>query len=246
MYPLWSLALMGSLLGAGPAGAGPSLWAVPQGPEGSAAAAVRAYVPREGDIVFYHNSSRWWEFLFAMAGTAPPTHCGIVVSVNGAPVLLESAPDDGTVGGLRVCLLEANSRLQNFEYAMWVRRLKRPLTSEQSNRLTQFALAQEGKPYGMLRLVFQVTPFRAHGTLRPLFGRTELNRWTWICSELVAASCAAVGLIDGGRYPANAAYPLDIFDDRYFDLSAVYEPAEVLRNGRPTDPADPRSQAGTR
>jgi hypothetical protein len=239
MHPLWSLVLISPL-----AGAGPSLWTAPLA--AGSAPAVRPYVPREGDIVFYHNSSRWWEFLFSVAGTAPPTHCGIVVSINGDPVLLESAPDDGTVGGLRVRLLDAKSRLQNFEYSMWVRRLKQPLTPDQSADLTRFGVAQEGKPYAVVRFVFQITPLRAHGSLRRFLGRTDPDRWTWICSELVVAGCAAAGLIDGDRYPANAAYPLDIFDDRYFDLSAVYEPAEVLRAGSPinnqtTDYTDKRN-----
>lgn len=237
MHPVCAAVLIGSLLGAVPAASPPRLWTTAQLPDGTPAPAqARPYAPRAGDLVFYHSHSLWWEVMFWVAGTAPPTHCGMVVSLNGAPVLLESAPDDGAVGGYRVCLLEANSRLENYDASMWVRRLKQPLTPEQSARLTQFAVAQEGKPYAIARIVFQITPFRARGPLRRLLGKTDLERSTWICSELVAAGCAAAGLIDGANYPANAIYPRDLFEDRSYDLSSCYEPAEVLHGRLPASP----------
>ncbi len=37
------------------------------------------YVPREGDLVFYDDHNPTWTGLFALAGTGPPLHMGIVV-----------------------------------------------------------------------------------------------------------------------------------------------------------------------
>ena len=52
--------------------------------------------------------------------------------------------------------------------------------------LSKFALAQDGKRYAIFRLLLQGTQFRNRGPLRELFlASTELDRSSWICSELV-------------------------------------------------------------
>src|SRR5262245_40996644 len=70
------------------------------------------YVPHEGYLMFFHSPSLMWDILFWLAGSHAPDHCGIVVLINGEPHLLEAAPDDGAIGGFRVCLLEAEDRLR--------------------------------------------------------------------------------------------------------------------------------------
>src|SRR5438270_13987079 len=58
--------------------------------------AATAYVPREGDLVFFDDDSPIWQTLFAIAGTGPPLHMGIVVKLPGNRwSVLEAGPDDG-------------------------------------------------------------------------------------------------------------------------------------------------------
>src|SRR5438552_18167468 len=62
---------------------------------GSAQPAAIPYEPREGDLIFYDDHSKVWTALFALAGTGPPLHMGMVVrKTNGALAVLEAGPDD--------------------------------------------------------------------------------------------------------------------------------------------------------
>jgi hypothetical protein len=127
---------------------------------------------------------------------------------------------------LRVYLLDLSGRLNTFQGRMWIRRLRCPLTAEQSARLTEFALEQEGKRYALWRFMQQITPFRARGMFRAkMFGKTDYHRRRWICSELVAAALACIGLVDPTAMPANIVYPRDLLDNRYYDLSRWDEAA---------------------
>jgi hypothetical protein len=194
-----------------------------------AGAQVEAYVPHEGDIVLYDDHSRMWEVLYKLAGSAMPDHAGIVVLLpDGDSYLLESGPDDGKLAGPYVCLLETESRLHQFRGTIYIRRLRSPLTKEQSQRLTEFALAQEGKVYAVGRLLLQGTPFRCRGPLRSeLFGKTYPNRKHWLCAELVVAAGTAAGLFDPHLHRANTMYPKDLFDDSTHDLSQTWHKPAV-------------------
>src|SRR5579864_109467 len=56
---------------------------------------VMPYEPREGDLIFYDDHSKVWTALFALAGTGPPLHMGIVVrKKDGTLAALEAGPDD--------------------------------------------------------------------------------------------------------------------------------------------------------
>jgi hypothetical protein len=128
---------------------------------------------------------------------------------------LEAGPDCHR----QVYLLDLSGRLHSFKGRIWIRSLQCPLTPEQSASLTEFALAQEGKGYPVLRLLGQITPFRARGVVRAqLFGKTAYDRGRWICSELVAAALAYSGIVDPRAMPANATYPRDFMHNRRYDL----------------------------
>ena len=87
-----------------------------------------------------------------------------------------------------------------------------PLTAEQSARLTAFALEQTGKRFAVFRLVLEVTPLRAHGTLHGhVFGSPRIDRPSWFCSELVVAAMSVAGLIDPHVLKPNTVYPRDLF-----------------------------------
>jgi hypothetical protein len=181
------------------------------------------YAPREGDLIFYDDRNPAWSVLFALVGTGPPLHMGIVVKrPGGALAILEAGPDDT----IWVELLPLASRLRQFERdfrgKVTVRRCKKELTLAQSRALTRFAVLQEGKRYAVLRLLAQGTPFRARGPWPVVAARTYLERDAWICSELAVAAAVVAGLTERDAVPANATYPRDLVNDRRHDLSAVW------------------------
>lgn len=200
---------------------------------------VTAYRPREGDLVFFDDHNPIWLKLFALAGTGPPLHMGIVVKKpDGTLAVLEAGPDD-TVW---VKLLDLTPRLRQFHRdfpggTITIRRCKVTLSREKSAVLTKFARAQNGKRYAVLRLLAQGTKFRARGAMEATRARTYLNRDSWICSELAVAAGTVAGLIDGKKVKANAAYPRDLVDNRRHALGAVWEDAAEWR------PAAPRGKA---
>ena len=212
---------------AGDAVAGSYLYTPTTGRGGVTVVQVEPYTPQAGDMVLFDDEKLLWHVLYPLAGTSPPDHSGIMIRLpDGRPAVLESGPDNGT----RVCILEATSRLATFQGKLWIRRLQRPLEPEQSERLTEFALAQEGKRYATARLLLQGTPFRCRGQLRKhYFGNTYLDRRSWLCSELVVAAGTVAGLFDPNLHPANAIYPRDIIDDNTYDLSAIWRPAGLWR-----------------
>jgi hypothetical protein len=202
------------------------LISVPSKPDKSVQQKTISYVPREGDLIFYDEHSVPWTIFFALAGTGPPLHMGIVVKKsNGALAVLEAGPDD-TVW---VRLLDLAPRLHQFQKdfggTISIRRCKIALSRARSAALTRFALAQEGKPYAVLRLLLQGTPFRERGVFAPFLAHTYLNRDSWICSELAVAAGTVAGLFDPKVVRANVTYPLDVVDNRCHDLRAVWHDA---------------------
>lgn len=220
----WALSLVGGMQDECSAG---YLYAPLCRADGTARCHGEPYVPQPGDIVFYDDQKIIWRILDRLACTGPPDHNGIVVALpDGSLALLESAPD----GKPHVYLLDIPSRLRCFKGTIWVRRLKCPLSAEQSACLTNFALEQEGKRYAYLRLMLQITPFRARGPIRShVLGHTFLHRHRWVCSEIVIAAGTAAGLFDPRVIPANIIYPRDIFIDGKYDLSCHWHEAALWR-----------------
>jgi len=201
-------------------------------PDGRIVQQVEPYLPQAGDLILFHEHINIWDIFFRVVGSGPPDHSGVMfVLPDGRMAVLEAAPENGTGGYiLRVCLMEAQSRFTSCKGTILIRRLRNPLTPAQSARLTDFALAQQGKHYAVGRLLRQFTPFRARGPKRiELWGKTDLNRRTWICSELVVAAYTCIGLMNPAQFPANAMYPLDLLEDTNYDLRATWYPAEIWR-----------------
>jgi hypothetical protein len=198
-------------------------------PKGKIESEVVAYVPREGDLVFYDDRNPAWMVLFAYAGTGPPLHMGMVVKkADGSLAVLEAGPDDS----VWVKLLDLDTRLpqfhKDFKGTITIRRCKKELTAEQSKELTKFAKAQEGKRYAVGRLLLQGTSLRSRGPVRELvLGKTTLDRDSWICSELSVAAGTVVKLFDPKVVYANVAYPRDLVDNARYDLSATWHDAAV-------------------
>jgi hypothetical protein len=182
------------------------------------------YLPQPGDILLYDCMIPLNHFAYSLAGTGAPTHSAIAIeAADHHTVLLELIGDN--VFTMKVELTEVDERLRSYSGKIMMRRLRQPLSAEQSAALTDFAVAQKGKGFATFRCFLHLTPFRARvGLRRYLFGHTYLCRDRWICSELVVAAATAAGILDPDTYPANAIYPRDLAYDEFADLSAIYEP----------------------
>lgn len=197
------------------------LWDQTCNADGKVEKTSRAYTPREGDILLFDDMSPFWTKLYSIAGTGPPFHAGIVFKkTDGSFAVLESGPDDT----LHVYLLDLEPRLYNFKGSIGVRQAKRALTKDESEILTNFAYAQEGKRYAMWRLLLQGTYFRHRGGIKEKYlAATYDERTRWLCAEIVVSGGALVNLIDRDKVKATVTYPLDMVDDVRIDLSATYE-----------------------
>jgi hypothetical protein len=193
----------------------------------------RPYIPREGDLIFFDDHSPYWTALFAWAGTGAPLHVGMVVKrYNGSLAVLEAGPDDSvwvTIQPVGPRLLQFD---KDYQGTITIRPCKKELSAKRSRALTQFAEAQEGKSYAVIRLLLQGTPFRSRGLVGELlWASTELERWSWICSELVVAAGTVAELFPS-RVKATATYPNDIVNNKRHDLSKIWDDGEIWRPTR--------------
>jgi hypothetical protein len=176
-------------------------------------APAEPYLPQPGDLFLATDGSFWMKFGHWAAGAAGPHHSGIVVACpDGRLAILHAGPFNTTSIGVFDLMEHLHA---HDDVCVWIRRRRVPLTSEQSARLTAFALAQEGKPFAVVRMLGQLTPLRSRGPLRTYFvGRPHGDRPSYFCSELVVESLVAVGLIDPTTARPAATYPRDLFFDR--------------------------------
>jgi hypothetical protein len=190
------------------------------------------YQPQPGDVILSDELSMVEHGLYRLVGTGPPCHCMMVMArEDGSLALLDL--NGPTVRRAWVTVFEIRQRMCSYKGIILVRRLRQPLSAEQSCALTRFARAQEGKHFATGRVLLQGTLFNARaGLRREWFGHTYEDRHRWFCSELVVAACSAAGILDPQQYPANAIYPRDLaFDEGGIDISCQYEPAMLWKPG---------------
>ena len=178
-------------------------------------APTRPYSPQPGDIVMSADSSVFWKLMHNLAGTSHPTHSMIVFRMpDGRMGVLEGGPHDT----IKCRVLESLPHMLTYEKEgrVWVRRRACPLTPEESARLTEFALAVDGRDFALARLAGQLTIFRTRGPVRTAFvGRPRgIDQKNYFCSELVIEACVYAGLMDPRTARPSATYPRDIFMDR--------------------------------
>jgi hypothetical protein len=180
--------------------------------------AARPYMPQPGDIMLYTDSNWFWEITHDLAGAFEPHGSGIVVRrPDGTLGTLEAGPNDTHY----VRVLDTLPHLKEYECngPVWIRQRKTPLTPEQSEALTTFAMRQEWKRFAIIRLGGQLTPLRSRGPLRTYFlGKYQGEKSTYFCSELVTTACCAAGLIDVNTARPSATYPHELFYDCSFNL----------------------------
>ena len=194
---------------------------------------ARSYEPQPGDIVMAADTSKFWKAMHNLAGTGDPTHSMIVFAQpNGMMGILEAGPHDT----LKCRTLDALPHMMSYEAEgrVWVRRRAVPLTPEQSARLTEFAMAADGRQFALARLAGQLTASRTRGPVRTWFvGKPHgLNRDSYFCSELVCEASVYAGLMDPHTTRPSATYPRDLFMDhspnlylnRHFKLAPCWDP----------------------
>jgi hypothetical protein len=179
---------------------------------------AEAYLPQPGDIMLRLDKSIFWRVTHYMALAFDPNGSAIVFArPDGSLAILEAGPNDTMWVGTPDML----PHLKEYAAAgrVWIRRRCVPLTPEQSCRLTEFALSQDGKRFAIGRLGQQLTPFRSRGPIRTRFvGKPKGDRASWFCSELVTEGCVAAGLLDPERTRPSATYPHDLFFGRSYNL----------------------------
>jgi hypothetical protein len=191
------------------------------------------YIAQPGDIFLATDRALWARAGHRMAGSGAPHHSGIVFArPDGRLAILEAGPYNSVVVET-IDLLKHLSTHEGRGEKVWIRRRKTPLTPEQCKCLTEWVLAQEGKPFAVLRLIAQVTPFRTRGPIRSYFcGGPQGDRDKFFCSELVMETLGHVGLVDPATTRPSATYPRDIFFDdshnpylkAHLDLSPCWYP----------------------
>ncbi len=201
------------------------------------------YKPQPGDLVFFYEDKTFWHIMYKIAVSGPPYHAAIVFQMpDGEYRLLEAGPNDT----LRVRLCPMAGRLQSWHDTVYIRRRATPLTDDQSRALTEFALRQDGKRYGIIRLGGQVTPLRSRGPLRTfVIGRPERGHEcdNYLCAEIVVEALLYVGLLDERKCRPCCTYPEDMFFDksrnlflnRHFRLCPDWHPPQRWT----TDPVQP-------
>jgi hypothetical protein len=194
---------------------------------------ARSYIPQPGDIFLCTDQLLIARIGHKLAGASSPHHSGLIISrPDGSPAMLESGPHDT----LWVRVLDLSANLGKYEdegETIWIRRRKTPLTAEQSQRLTDFALSQNGKLFAWGRVIGQLTPFRSRGPWTEWVGGPHGgNRVSYFCSELVLETLVAAGLLDPTRTRPAATYPCDLFYGKSsnsfindnLDVNAFWEP----------------------
>jgi hypothetical protein len=177
-----------------------------------------AYVPQPGDIMLATDKNIFWTITHDMAFAGEPHGSGIVVALpDGHLGILEAGPNDTLWVGISDML--PHLKEYDDKGPVWIRKRRSPLTEEQSNCLTTFALRQKGKRFALIRLGAQLTPLRHRGPLRTyIMGKPNGDRCSYFCSELVTESLVAGGLMDRDIARPSATYPHDLFFDQSYNL----------------------------
>jgi hypothetical protein len=177
------------------------------------------YAPQPGDIFLATDQELWSRCGHWLAGGHGFHHSGIMFRrSDGHMALLEAGPFNSLQIEALDPFVHMNKHVNGGD-RVWIRRRCVPLTPEQSACLTAFAEAQVGKPFAVVRMLAQVTPFRSRGSVRNYFiGQPNGGcRHSYFCSELVTECCVAIGLFDPGTARPSSTYPRDLFYGKSFN-----------------------------
>lgn len=196
------------------------------------------YQPQAGDILFSRSKYFIYRIGHKCAGAGEPSHSGIVWRrPDGSFALLEAGPFDIPI--IQSMDLVPHLAAYHGRGHVWLRRRACPLSDEQTCRLADFAMKQEGKRFARLRLYGQMTPFRCRGPLRTyITGQSHgCDRQSYYCAELVTESLIYMGIFEAERCRPCATYPCDLFFDdsripflkKHFKLAPCWDPPRRWR-----------------
>jgi hypothetical protein len=174
---------------------------------------AEAYLPQPGDLFLATTDSQIMRIGHKLAGADAPHHSGIVFRrPDGRLAVLEAGPHNLLV----ITAWDLLPHLESYPpEKVWIRKRRVPLTCEESARLTEFALAQEGKRFAALRTLALITPIRNRGPLRThVLGKSKGPcRSSYYCAELVMEALVYTGLFDPAKARPSATFPRELFFD---------------------------------
>jgi hypothetical protein len=218
-------------------------WAFPEVPIGTLWARDGSsggipYTPQEGDIILLGSVSPEYSIFFPLACSWHPWHSGLVVRrVTGDLAFFEAGGDIHPYVSFRT----PTERLQNWmtktelRPRAWIRRIKQPLTVEESRELTTFAETQGYKPFVNKNSLFL---FVVPG--RPL-PKTSPDNDRWFCSGMILEALVVAGLMTPRELPRpEALTPFDLLNDRGIDLNRRWAaPLVFSATDQPPPPGPP-------
>ena len=143
-----------------------------------------------------------------------------------------------------VCLSpDVTGFLRKYEGRIWVRPLRGPLHPATSQRLTEWARRQVGKPYGLDKLVGP--PLGLPIQVLHLFGRAQVEGEWWFCSELTASALVVTGHLSQWHVRPCRVDPEDLFSDRLLKLQPAFEPPLLWSTRVPPNPNRPQPGMAT-
>lgn len=170
------------------------------------------YCPKPGDILLLSDPDTLFNVLYVIAKSGKPGHCAIVVTMP-----------DGRLGMLETGFsFTPWARLTPLDYAInlyagniWVRPREVPLTPEEDQRLTDFAVQANGLPYNKKRFANQLTLFRSRNPIVTRFAGKPIGAGqSYTCVQIVMEALVYTGLIDAITARPAATYAQDLFYDR--------------------------------
>jgi hypothetical protein len=177
------------------------------------------YEPKVGDLILFRHTGCLKGIVYALAGSPGATHSAVVVArPDGSLALLEAPGTD-----YPVMLSDIPTRLNAYKGRIWVRRLRCPLTCEQSRCLTEFACKQEGKPFDTFGFALPPFGFPTRKIIHRCLTDENLDPPRWFCSSLCVAAFVSAGLLDPCKVRPRFTDPQDLKVDRCLDLSKCWE-----------------------
>lgn len=230
MSALLSLALLLGAPAADPIGLG-TLWARD---EPRCPGRGQPYCPQEGDLVFFSSICCFHSFAYTCAKSGHPWHVGIIVrDACGRLCVFES----GGTEDPGVAFIPLECRLRRYLAdrrcrRIWIRRVKAPLTPEQTQCLRAFAQMQDGKRFASYcRLCMLSVPGRP---LRP----TTPEQCRWFCAELVCEALRTCGMCPACWMVPEKTTPQELFNDKR-DISCGWHLPETWSPDCNPPPAGP-------
>jgi hypothetical protein len=187
-------------------------------------AAPVPFTPREADIIFFTSITPLFNIEYPLARSWHPYHSALVVRrATGELMILENGGQGIKFSTFRRIPERIQSDFEKHRgERIWVRRNLRPLTTEQSQRLTAFAEAAQARPFSPdRRMAMLILPGR------PL-PRTTPDQDNWFCSEIVLEALISAGLVSSRGVRPQSLTPHELLRDCRIDLSYRWSPIYIF------------------